>query len=108
MSEELYQDAIYYNLLLITISKENNFKDYLFIENNGIKFSRFEYVAHCFDKLGDDENFVQSILNALNDIALEFGTNSEEFKYYAVYLDNIIEDPVKGRILKKKMEEMGF
>lgn len=108
LSNRLYHDAIYYNLLLITISKENNFKDYLFIENNGERFSRHEYVAHCFDKLGDNENFVISILNALNDAALELGPDSNEYKYYAVYLDSIMKDPVRGQILQKKMKEMGF
>ena len=106
--DELYQEALDYYIDLMAISNINKFKNYLFIEIEGVNRSRFEYVAHCFNKLGDDENFIQSILNELIDVTLEFGTDSEEFKYYAVFLDNLMEDPVKGQILQKKMEEMGF
>lgn len=106
--DELYHEAINYHLRLITHCKLNNIKDYLFIEIDGIQHSRFEYIAYCFDKLGENENSVQSILNALNDVGLEYGPDSEEFKYYSEYLYFLMEDPIKGEILQGKLNEMGY
>lgn len=104
--DELYQDAVFYHMQLITHSHVNGFKDYLFIDIDGIKHSRFEYLAYCFDKLGENENSVQSILNALSDVAMEFGNESNEFNYYASYLDQLMGDSVKGPILQKILEGM--
>lgn len=104
--DELFQDAIFYHLRLIDHSQINNFKEYLFIDIDGIKHSRFEYIAYCFDKLGETENSIQSILNALSEVSGEFGNDSKEFSYYADYLDFIINDPVKGAILQKILDEM--
>ena len=73
--DELYREAIKYHLQLITHCKLNNIKDYLFIEIDGIQHSRFEYIAYCFDKLGENDNSVQSILNAINDVIMEYGTD---------------------------------
>lgn len=103
--DELYQDAVFYHMQLITHSHANSFKEYLFIDIDGIKHSRFEYIAYCFDKLGEIENSVRSILNALMDVMSEFGNNSEEFNYYASYLDQLMEDSVKGPILHKVLSE---
>lgn len=104
--DELFQDAIFYHLQLINHSTINSFKEYLFIDIDGIKHSRFEYVAYCFDKLGENENSVQSILNALSEVSGEFGNESKEFSYYADYLDYLMNDPVKGPILQKILDEM--
>lgn len=104
--DELYRDAVFYHMQLITHSHINNFKEYLFIDIDGIRHSRFEYIAYCFDKLGENENSVQSILNALSDVAAEFGNDSQEFGYYASYLDSLMEDPVRGPILQKILDEM--
>lgn len=104
--DELYQDAVFYHMQLITHSHANNFKEYLFIDIDGIKHSRFEYLAYCFDKLGETENYVQSILNAFSDVAMEFGNESKEFNYYAAYLDQLMDDPVNGPILQKIIEGM--
>ena len=104
--DELYNDAVYYHLKLITLSHTNNFKEYLFIDIDGIKHSRFEYIAFCFDKLGENENYVHSILNALTDVGAEFGNTSDEFKYYSDYLFILMDDPVKGPILQKILTDM--
>lgn len=104
--DELYQDAVFYHMQLITHSHANSFKEYLFIDIDGIKHSRFEYVAYCFDKLGENENFVQSILNALGDVAMEFVTESEEFRYYSNFLEMLMGDTVRGPILQKIIEGM--
>lgn len=104
--DELFQDAIFYHLQLINHSTINSFKEYLFIDIDGIKHSRFEYVAYCFDKLGENENYVQSILNALSEVSGEFGNESKEFSYYADYLDFLMNDPLKGPILQKILDEM--
>ena len=104
--DELYHDAIFYHMQLISLSHENNFKDYLFIDIDGIKHSRFEYIAFCFDKLGENENYVHSILNALTDVGAEFGITSDEFKYYSDYLSILMDDSVKGPILQKVLSEM--
>lgn len=104
--DELYKDAVFYHMQLITHSHINNFKEYLFIDIEGIKHSRFEYIAYCFDKLGENENSVRSILNALSDVAAEFGNDSQEFGYYASYLDSLMEDPGKGPILQKILDEI--
>lgn len=104
--DELYQDAILYHLKLIEHSHLNNFKEYLFIEIKGIKHSRFEYIAYCFDKLGENENFVQSIINALNEVASEYGMDSEEVKYYSDYLYMLTDDAIKGPILKSFLDNM--
>ena len=104
--DELYQDAILYHLKLIEHSHLNNFKEYLFIEIKGVKHSRFEYVAYCFDKLGEIGNYIQSIINALNEVGLEYGTDSEEFKYYSDYLYMLKDDPIKGPILKSFLDNM--
>lgn len=104
--DELFQDAIFYHLQLINHSIINNLKEYRFIDIDGIKHSRFEYVAYCFDKLGENENSVQSILNALSEVSGEFGNDSKEFSYYADYLDFLMNDPVKGSILQKILDEM--
>lgn len=106
--DELYREAINYHLQLIAHCKLNNIKDYLFIEIDGIQHSRFEYIAYCFDKLGENDNSVQSILNAMNEIVMEYGTDSEEFKYYSDYLLFLMEDPTKGEILQRKLNEMGY
>ena len=103
--DELYREAIFYHLQLISHSHANSFKEYLFIDIDGIKHSRFESIAYCFDKLGEIENSVRSILNALMDVMSEFGNNSEEFNYYASYLDQLMEDSVKGPILHKVLSE---
>ena len=103
--DELYREAIFYHLQLISHSHANSFKEYLFIDIDGIKHSRFEYIAYCFNKLGEIENSVRSILNALMDVMSEFGNNSEEFNYYASYLDQLMEDSVKGPILHKVLSE---
>ena len=105
--DELYQDAVFYHMQLITQSHVNGFKEYLFIDFDGIKHSRFEYIAYCFDKLGENENSVHSILNALSEVSMEFGNESKEFNYYAAYLEQLQDDPVKGPILQKIVEEMG-
>lgn len=105
--DELFQDAIFYHMQLITHSQVNSFKEYLFIDIDGIKHSRFEYLAYCYDKLGENENYVQSILNALSEVAIEFGNESKEFNYYAAYLDPLMEDPIKGPILQKILDEIG-
>lgn len=102
----LYKDAVFYHMQLITHSHINNYKEYLFIDIDGIKHSRFEYIAYCFDKLGENENSVQSILNALSDVAVEFGNDSQEFMYYASYLDSLSDDQIKGPILQKILTEM--
>lgn len=104
--DELYKDAVFYHMQLITHSHINNYKEYLFIDIDGIKHSRFEYIAYCFDKLGENENSVQSILNALSDVAAEFGNDSQEFMYYASYLDSLSDDQIKGPILQKILTEM--
>ena len=104
--DELYQDAILYHLKLIEHSHLNNFKEYLFIEIKGVKHSRFEYVAYCFDKLGEIGNYIQSIINALNEVASEYGTDSEEFKYYSDYLYMLKDDPIKGPILQNFLDNM--
>ena len=104
--DELYQDAILYHFKLIEHSHLNNFKEYLFIEIKGIRHSRFEYIAYCFDKLGEIENYIQSIINALNEVALEYGTDSEEFKYYSDYLYMLKDDPIKGPILQNFLDNM--
>lgn len=104
--DKLYQDAILYHLKLIEHSHINNFKEYLFIEVEGIKHSRFEYIAHCFYKLGENENFVQSIINSLNEVASEYGTDSEEFKYYSDYLYMLTDDAIRGPILKSLLDNI--
>lgn len=104
--DEQFKDAIFYHLQLINHSINNGFKEYLFIDIDGIRHSRFEYVAYCFDKLGENENYVQSILNALSEVSGEFGNDSKEFNYYAEYLDSLMNDPVKGPILQKLLEDM--
>lgn len=103
---ELFLDAIFYHLLLIYHSKINNFKEYLFIDIDGIKHSRFEYVAYCFDKIEEDENSVQSILNALSEVRSEFGNDSKEFSYYSNYLNFVMNNPVKGPILQKILDKI--
>lgn len=104
--DKLYQDAILYHFKLIEHSHINNFMEYLFIEVEGIKHSRFEHIAHCFDKLGEIENYIQSIINALNEVASEYGTDSEEFKYYSDYLYMLKDDPIKGPILQNFLDNM--
>lgn len=103
---EFFQDALFYHLYLINHSQINSFKEYLFIDIDGIKHSRFEYVAYCFDMLGDDKNCIQSILNALLEVSGEFGNDSKEFSYYTDYLDTLMSDPVKGPIFQKILDEM--
>lgn len=104
--DELYKDAVFYHMLLITHSHINNYKEYLFIDIDGIKHSRFEYIAYCFDKLGENEKSVQSILNALSDVATEFGNDSQEFMFYASFLNALMDDQIKGPILQKILTEM--
>ena len=109
LHDELYQDAIGYNLFLITHAKINNLPEYLFDKwDDNINHSRFEMMAYCYDKLGDDENFVQSILNALNDVGAEYGPDSESFKYYSDFLYVIMDNPEQGPILQRKLNEMGY
>ena len=104
--DELYKDAISYHIRLITHSQINNYKEYLFIDIDGIKHSRFEYIAYCFNKLGESENYIRSILNAITDVGTEFGKTSEEFKYYSDFLHIMMDDPVKGPILQKILTEV--
>lgn len=104
--DQLYEKAILYHLHLIMHSKLNHLNEYLYIEIDGIKHSRYEYIAFCYEQLSDNENSIQSILNALEEVALEFGKESKEFNYYYDYLCGMMEDPVKGPILQKRLNTM--
>ena len=106
--DEFYEDAVYYHIKLIMHSQINNLKQYLYDDYNGIKHSRFEKIGYCFEQDGQDENYVQSILNALSEVSKDFGQESKEFEYYSNFLEYLMDDSKYAPILEKILKEIGY
>lgn len=106
--DEFYEDAVFYHIKLIMHSQINNLKQYLYDDYNGIKHSRFEKIGYCFEQDGQDENYVQSILNALSEVSKDFGQESKEFEYYSNFLEYLMDNSKYGPILEKILKEIGY
>lgn len=106
--DEFYEDAIYYHIKLIMLSQVNNFQQYLYDDFNGIKHSRFEKIGYCFEQDGQEENYVQSILNALSEVSKDFGQESKEFEYYSNFLEYLMDDSKYGPILENILKGIGY
>jgi tetratricopeptide (TPR) repeat protein len=106
--DELYQKSADYNMKAIIQSEISMQPMSAYFEYDGVKHSRWEYIAYCLTKVGDFEGAVNAYLNNVASVGRNLGSESVEYNQSMELLYHVASDEKMGPILDRILKEKGY